>query len=590
MADDNTNIDLFSTRIDDELYKLFEQKMNTQEQKLFVKSFYLYLEYGNDDRAFVINLDNIWEWVGFTRKDNAKVVLKKNFIENKHYKCLLLQVQEQKNKDDNRGGHNKETIMMTVSTFKKFCMKASTKRADEICDYYLKMENVMQEYIKKKLEEKNNLMIEMEKLIEEKDSIIDNERTQYLIDCYDKQLVVYIVKILSIDDDKYIIKIGKTDNIKDRIQALSSYFGCKVTCLNIYPCEKSYQLEQDLHNDPRLLAIKYTDIINNKSKSTETYLIKNKNIYKQIKNIIKEKLNKFQSLEHLRLRTIQLEYETFSKVCNSKDDLLELMKYSLFRNLSIEKNTESGIESIIDKDENSDSADIMNESNTNSESVENDNSSTSTKTYGPRVQVYDKNDLTKVLFVFEGITEATRQIDGASFTHIKFVSKNKLEYLGYRWFLLDRKEPNPNLPRDIGETVTTQTKKTGFVAMINLEKTKIEKVFTLQKEAAEYINQHSTAICSAIKYSNHVGGYYWIMWDDVNEELKNKYLQENTLPNAPKNTRGATVQKIDAKTNQVLEIFDSISEASKKMKISPRTFKSASANNSTYSGFKWKIV
>lgn len=590
MADNTTNnrINLFSnTKIDDKLYELLEQKMNSEEQKLFVKSFYLYLEYGNDDNAFVIDLDDVWEWVGFTRKDNAKVVLKKHFIENIHYKCLLLQVQEQKHHDDNRGGHNKETIMMTVNTFKKFCMKAATKRADEICDYYLKMENIMQEYIKQKLEEKNILMIEMSKMIEEKDNIIENERTQYLIDCYDKQLVVYMIKILSIDNDKYIIKIGKTDNIRDRIQALSALFGCKVQCLNIYPCEKSYQLEQELHNDPRLVAIKYTDIIN-KSKSTETYLIKNQNIYKQIKNIIKEKLNKFQSIEHLRLRTIQLEYETFSKFCNSKEDLLELMKYSLFRNLTIKQNSEEFISVEETTEELSNQTDENNEKPQNI--LEDIDTNKISKTYGPRVQVYDKDDLTKVLFVFEGITEATRQIEGSSFTHIKFVVKNKFEYLGYRWYLLDRNEPNPNLPRDIGKTVQTQTRKTGFVAMINLEKTKIEKVFSLQKEAADYINQHSSAICAAIKYSNQIGGYYWTMWDDTCEELRNKYLEDNILPNISKTVRGVKIQKIDPKTNQIVETFDSISEAAKKMRMSSKTFKAASINNSIYNGFKWKIV
>jgi phage anti-repressor protein len=38
------------------------------------------------------------------------------------------------------GGHNKETITMTIRTFKKFCMKARTDKADEIHDYYIKLE------------------------------------------------------------------------------------------------------------------------------------------------------------------------------------------------------------------------------------------------------------------------------------------------------------------------------------------------------------------------------------------------------------------------------------------------------------------
>ena len=40
-------------------------------------------------------------------------------------------------KTDTRGGHNKETIMLNIETFKKFCLKAGTKKADEIHEYYI---------------------------------------------------------------------------------------------------------------------------------------------------------------------------------------------------------------------------------------------------------------------------------------------------------------------------------------------------------------------------------------------------------------------------------------------------------------------
>lgn len=33
--------------------------------------------------------------------------------------------------------------MLKVNTFKKFCLKAGTKKADEIHDYYLKLEETL---------------------------------------------------------------------------------------------------------------------------------------------------------------------------------------------------------------------------------------------------------------------------------------------------------------------------------------------------------------------------------------------------------------------------------------------------------------
>ena len=43
---------------------------STEEQQLFISSFYCYLNYKSED--FVVNLDDIWNWLGFTRKDPAK--------------------------------------------------------------------------------------------------------------------------------------------------------------------------------------------------------------------------------------------------------------------------------------------------------------------------------------------------------------------------------------------------------------------------------------------------------------------------------------------------------------------------------------
>ena len=60
------------------LTKIKEQFTDT-EQQLFVSSFYCYLNY-NQKNDFVIDLDNIWKWLGFSQKVNAKVLLEKQFI------------------------------------------------------------------------------------------------------------------------------------------------------------------------------------------------------------------------------------------------------------------------------------------------------------------------------------------------------------------------------------------------------------------------------------------------------------------------------------------------------------------------------
>lgn len=106
-----------------------KEKFNSFEQQMFVSSFYCFLNY-NSKTDFVIDLDDIWEWLGFKQKVNSKTLLEKNFIIDTDYKLSLLLQQEQKK---GRGGNNHQKIMMTVKTFKSMCLKAGTKKADNRC-------------------------------------------------------------------------------------------------------------------------------------------------------------------------------------------------------------------------------------------------------------------------------------------------------------------------------------------------------------------------------------------------------------------------------------------------------------------------
>ena len=87
--------------------KLIEKVKNHftgYEQQIFIASFYCYLNcnYTND---FVIDLDNIWKWLGFSQKVNAKILLEKQFTLNIDFTQSLLLQQKQTNAT--KGGQNK---------------------------------------------------------------------------------------------------------------------------------------------------------------------------------------------------------------------------------------------------------------------------------------------------------------------------------------------------------------------------------------------------------------------------------------------------------------------------------------------------
>ena len=125
---------------------------------MFISSFYCYLNY-HTVNDFVIDLDNVWNWLGFSTKQKALLMLEKFFIKDIDYKNLLnLQVKQDSN-NKKHGGHNKETYMMNIRTFKLFCIRADTKKAKEIHEYFVKLEEILHEVIE---EESTELKLQLE--------------------------------------------------------------------------------------------------------------------------------------------------------------------------------------------------------------------------------------------------------------------------------------------------------------------------------------------------------------------------------------------------------------------------------------------
>ena len=100
-----------------------KNKFNDSQQQMFVASFYCFL---NCDKKndFIIDLDNVWKWLGFSQKIKAKQLLEKQFIIDLDYKVLLYQ--QVKQSFQPKGGDNKETFMLNIDTFKQFCLHLCT--------------------------------------------------------------------------------------------------------------------------------------------------------------------------------------------------------------------------------------------------------------------------------------------------------------------------------------------------------------------------------------------------------------------------------------------------------------------------------
>ena len=126
---ENNPITKLSTTYQNKLLTKIKTKFTENEQQIFVASFYGFLNY-DSKTDFVIDLDDVWKWLKFSTKQKAKMLLENHFVKDTDYITSL--TPQVKQPDHIKGGHNKEIIMLNIATFKKFCLKAGTKKADEI--------------------------------------------------------------------------------------------------------------------------------------------------------------------------------------------------------------------------------------------------------------------------------------------------------------------------------------------------------------------------------------------------------------------------------------------------------------------------
>jgi hypothetical protein len=198
---ENNPITKLSSDYNVKLLSKIKSSFTEIQQQLFLTSFYCYLNY-NPKTDFVIDFDKIWKWLDFSQKDKAKRLLEKCFIKDIDYIFLNTQNGEQK---IGRGGHNKETIMLNTNTFKFFCLKAGTKKADEIHKYFIRLEEIMQDTIN---DETNELRLQLQEknvILEKQNVILENVEK-------DKEKLKEITIIEQFPVNTQCIYIGQIEN------------------------------------------------------------------------------------------------------------------------------------------------------------------------------------------------------------------------------------------------------------------------------------------------------------------------------------------------------------------------------------------
>ena len=204
-------------------------RFTDSQQHLWVANLYCYLNY-NSRTDFVVDLDLIWKWLGFDKKSNCKSLLVNNFQENMDYKlsgeqdhknfaaanaAAKLKTVRKEEKVETRGGHNKEIILLSIHCFKKLCLKAKTKKLEEIHEYYIQLEEIMNEIISEqaqelciKLDDSYKQIVEVNKKLELNTTEMENN----LITNLSNKRLVYLGIV-----EENVVKFGISQGIDRRV-------------------------------------------------------------------------------------------------------------------------------------------------------------------------------------------------------------------------------------------------------------------------------------------------------------------------------------------------------------------------------------
>lgn len=555
----------------------------TYEQQMFISSFYCYL---NCDpvKDFIIDLDNVWKWLGFVQKVNAKRVLEKNFKLDNDYKISLCQLAKQDEKL--HGGQNKEIIMLNIDTFKKFCLKSQTKKADEIHEYYIKMEKVLQDVL---LEECNILTDQIKKIKQDnanKDTLLVNKEAEYQIKLKKQRElekekillnqftmyipIVYIIRVKTFENGEYIVKIGESRRgvVGRYNEHKNKYPECVL--LDVFVVQQSKDFESYIHNHNKIRPNQVRDLDKHENEN-ELFLVGKNLTYQIILDTINSQIDNYQEYG---TKKIELEIEKLKVIATNNNspviaELLESNKRMEESNkllhVRIDK-LESLIEKLIEaKPPRTGFQEIL-------------------PTLGPRVQKINPDTL-KLIKVYESATEVMnedRTIKRPSLS--KAVLENTV-YNGFRWLFVER-DMDSTVIHNLQPTRQTVAKNMDYVAKLNKDQTEIINVYLDRKTAALMNGYSMSGLDNAVKKGIQTQGFYYKLYSNCNKEIIQKFT-EKYGKNILLYKDGIGMYN---ESGKLVKEYKCKYECIKLEKISDKTLAKAMVEDKAYNGYKFRML
>ena len=469
--------------------------------------------------------------------------------------------------------------MLTIDTFKKFCLKAGTKKADEIHDYFIKLENIFHEIIKEESDELKQQLLKLEdNKKQEYDTKLEKqkimEREKILLNEYATiGAIFYIIKVKTFDNGQYIVKIGESrKGIIDRYKEhKSKYEECLL--LDCFAVNKSKDFETFIKEHEHIRCNKVNDLLGHESE-LELFLIGKNLSYNILLNIVNNNLKYFNNNDTNKLELEIEQLKLLLEVKNTNND--NLLVQDLIK-------TVKQLSSKMDNLENINKAILVKLNSMQTKTTTNFDQPLIT--LGPRLQKINSETMT-IIKVYESVAECLKEynfkVKRPSID--KAVIENTI-YNGFRWSFVDR-NLDPNILYNILPTKQTKIQNLGYIAKLNKEKTEIMNVYIDRKTAAlqnDYVS--SSALDNPVKNMTLTKGHYYILYDKCPEELIIQFEDKYGEPILYKDGIGQYTSE-----NKLIKKFICKYDCIKQLKISDKTLRKALDNNSSYNNYYFKCI
>uniref|UniRef100_A0A6C0IFR8 Bro-N domain-containing protein n=1 Tax=viral metagenome TaxID=1070528 RepID=A0A6C0IFR8_9ZZZZ len=385
--------------------------------------------------------------------------------------------------------------------------------------------------------------------------------------------IIYIIKVKTFENGQYIIKIGESRRgIKDRYnEHKSKYEECLL--LDCFAVNKSKDFESFLHNNEIIKCDRVKDLKGHETE-LELFLIGKNLTYKRLIDIINNNIKYFNNND-----TNKIELE------NEQLKLMLEMKNTNNDNLLIQEliQTVKQMSGKIDDLEKSNKELLQKFNSTQSKIVTGFNEPL--VTLGPRLQKINPETL-ELIKVYETVSEAMKEDSNIKRPSINKAIVENTVYNGYRWLFVVR-ELDANIIHNILPTRQSRQQNIGYIAQINKEKTEIINVY-LDRKTASHFNgyESSAALDNHVKNNSLTKGYYYKLYNDCDEILKDNFVEKNKGdPLLYKNGVG----QYDSSNNLIKE-FECKYECIKQLKISDKTLVKALDKSIMYQNCYYKNI